>query len=365
MTRQRWTLLALAVPALILAACGPVGTREWHEIVVSDAGGTQAIGVAYGNARSFTVSGQELEVGEVIDTVEGDAFAVRGARTIAGEPTFTETTQAPRSVALNVQRIPLTTDLTVTLDQPVDRLHYFDGVRWFELPVPTDLPARERVVPKQTGFPFRGAGQLTPAEADALQRFLAAEGEPLAVAVLPPEDDHDRVRDVRGLDEHRQTELVVQRDLPIDSGAYRAPQRRAVFEVVSQGSIGALSEQPRYELIDSQDALLDFWSDVHSGMTELPAAPSPDFSRETLVGIRLAQKPSGGYGVAVESVFVDGRQLFVDVRRSEPAEGTLSTSVLTAPWVLVRVLGVDALAVWFRDAGTQEIYEVDRVERLD
>lgn len=358
-------LLALAIPTLVLAACGPVGSREWHEIVMTDAEGTEAFGVAYGNARTFTVAGEAVEVGDVMAEPEGDTLAVVGARRIADAATMTAPVEPPRSVSLDVQRIPLTTDLMVTLDQPVDRLHYFDGVRWFDLPVPATVPARERVVPKQTGFPFRGAGSLTPAEAQAVERFLAADGEALAVAILKPQEAYDRVRDVRGLDSHRQTEMVVQRGLEVDTSAYRAPQRRAVFEVVDQGSIGTLSDQARHVLIDSQASLNDFWADVHAGSTEPPTAPTPDFQRETLVGIRLAQKPSGGYGVSVEDVFVEGRQLFVDVRMTEPAEGTLTTSVLTAPWVLVRVLGVDALAVWFRDAATQEIYAADRVDQPD
>jgi hypothetical protein len=365
MKRPHIMLLALAISALVLAACGPVGSREWHEIVMTDDAGTQAYGVAYGNARTFTVSGQEVQVGDVIAEPQDDAVTVVGARRIADAATLTAPVDPPRGVSLNVKRIPLTTDLMVTLDEPVDRLHYFDGVRWFDLPVPVNVPARERVVPTQTGFPFRGAGSLTPAEAQAVERFLAADGEALAVAVLQPQAEYDRVRDVRGLDSHRQTEMVVQRGLEVDASAYRAPQRRAVFEVVDQGSIGTLSDQARHELIDSQQALNDFWADVHAGSAEPPAAPTPDFQRETLVGIRLAQKPSGGYGVAVEDVFAEGRQLFVDVRMTEPAAGTLTTSVLTAPWVLVRVLGVDALAVWFRDAATQEIYEADRVDQLD
>lgn len=62
-----------------------------------------------------------------------------------------------------------------------------------------------------------------------------------------------------------------------------------------------------------------------------------DFEREHLVLVGLGQKPTGGYGVTLESSVIAGDtlQLRVSVRR--PAPGSLVTQALTTPCAVIAI----------------------------
>jgi hypothetical protein len=204
---------------------------------------------------------------------------------------------------------------------------------------------------------------------------LASAGRPLVVAVLREEalagEDgatEERVpaelaaRAPDGLDEYRYSLLWLQHGLETDAEAYRAPARRGLFEVVASGDQGNDPGRDRFVLIDDQDALRSFWNEVHASAFTPPPLPEARFGRETLLGVRLAERPSGGHRIEVDRVVREEDELFVDLRLIEPAEGSLSTTALTTPWTLVRVLGVDASIVWFRDPADGALFAVARAD---
>lgn len=362
--------------ATLLTACAPVGSRELHEVVLASDDGAVRLRYLYGSAATVSLDGRELELGRLVgDAAESDPYGVAAARTVDGAPLLRASLDATLEAPLSVARIPLTTDLRVTTRDAVARAYYFDGRRWFELGRDLDAGRTTTVAPRPVATPLRGAAALTPAEADALASGLASEGRPLIVAVLkadapagedgPPDEPVPAELAARapgGLDEYRHSLLWLQHGLETDAEAYRAPARRGLFEVVASGDQGNDPRRDRFVLIDDQDALRSFWNEVHATAFTPPPLPEARFARETLLGIRLAQRPSGGYRIEVDRVVREDDELFVDVRLIEPAEGSLSTTALTTPWTLVRVLGVDASIVWFRDPADGALFAVARAD---
>lgn len=366
----------------LLAACAPVGSRELHEVVLASDDGAVRLGYLYGSAATVSLDGRELELGRLAgDAAASDPFGVAAARTVDGAPLLRASLDATLEAPLSVARIPLTTDLRVTTRDAVARAYYFDGRRWFDLGRDLEAGRTTTVVPRPVATPLRGAAALTPAEADALASGLASDGRPLVVAALPEDapagedeaPDRDgasgapvpaelAARAPDGLEEYRHSLLWLQRGLETDAEAYRAPARRGLFEVVASGDQGTDPGRDRFVLIDDQDALRSFWNAVHASSFTPPPLPEARFGRETLLGIRLAQRPSGGHRIEVERVVREDDELFVDVRRVEPAEGSLSTTALTTPWALVRVLGVDARVVWFRNPVDGALFAVARAD---
>lgn len=356
--------------AALLAACAPVGSRELHEVVLAADDGAVRLRYLYGSADTVSLDGRERELGRLAgDAAEGDPYGVAAARTVDGAPLLRASLDATLAAPLSVARIPLTTDLRLTTRDAVARAYYFDGRRWFDLGRDLEAGRTTTVVPRPVATPLRSAGALTPAEADALASGLASEGRPLVVAVLPEEAlaGEDALaglaaRPPDGLDEYRHSLLWLQHGLETDAGAYRAPARRGLFEVVASGDQGNDPGRDRFVLIDDRDALRSFWNEVHASAFTPPPLPEARFGRETLLGVRLTERPSGGYRIEVDRVVREDDELFVDVRLIEPAEGSLSTTALTTPWTLVRVLGVDAGVVWFRDPEGGALFAVARAD---
>lgn len=381
-------MVATVVLLAVLIACAPVGTRELHEVVVADPGGVTRIGYAYGSAEELPLRDAEHELGaSVADAAEDRPWAVASARLVDGEPFLRTSYDRELAPPLQVARIPLTTDLRVRTHQELSRAYYFDGERWFSLG--RDLPAGRTltVAPRAAPGALRGAGDLTPAEADAMAAAVGAEGRPAAVGFLADpfqrptadgageggdgddagaDDADDPVlapRPADGLDEYRFTTVWVQKGVEVDASAYTPPPRTTVHEVVARGDQGNDPGRDRFVLIRSEERLRSFWSEVHARVLTPPALPEARFGREALLGVRLAQRPSGGHGIDIERVERDGEELYVDLRLTEPAEDELATTVVTTPWVLVRVLGGDARVAWFRDAADGALFAVARAEQ--
>lgn len=389
-------LLAVLL-AVLLSACAPVGSRELHDVVLVDQDGGTRLRYVYGSADTLPLDGRDLQLGRIVgESAEAGPFGVVGAREVDGDPLLRSSLEIEIEPPLRVARIPLTTDLRVVTTRAIPRSFYFDGQRWFELPRDLDAGVTITAVPRPVAAPLRGTAALTPAEADAVAGGLAADARPLVVAVLDGEasggeasdgeladgerdadggepavtdigtDDAAQARIAPrppgGLDEYRYSAFWVQRSVTTDPDAYRAPARPTLSEVIARGDQGTDPGRDRFVLIEDQDQLRSFWNAVQASSFRPEPVPEADFARETVVGVRLAERPSGGYGIEIVDVRAEEGELFIDVRLVEPAPDALATTVVTTPWTLVRVLGVDASVVWFRDPTDGALFAVARAE---
>jgi len=68
-------------------------------------------------------------------------------------------------------------------------------------------------------------------------------------------------------------------------------------------------------------------------------APEIDFEREGVLLIRMGEKPSGGYALALspERSCVRDRTAYVAVQWIEPQKGAMVTQALTRPYLLARM----------------------------
>lgn len=81
----------------------------------------------------------------------------------------------------------------------------------------------------------------------------------------------------------------------------------------------------------------DVWGRVSAGMTPAPLPPQVDFAREMLVVAALGERPTGGYGIVVDSAQARSGGLVVTVRTIAPGKGCVLTQALTQPVDIARV----------------------------
>ncbi|WP_019585283.1 protease complex subunit PrcB family protein [Deinococcus apachensis] len=92
------------------------------------------------------------------------------------------------------------------------------------------------------------------------------------------------------------------------------------------------------QVATSQAALNALYTLAYGRQTGTPAVPTLR-SGETVVGVFLGQRPTGGYGVRATGASVQGDTLTLTVEVRTPGPGAITTQALTSPWTLVRVSG--------------------------
>lgn len=351
------TLLYLALLALLLVACEPGAPRSASDVFVF---GDQPrrLTFFYGGPGELGYQGGTLTLEEAParDERRDADVSVRSSLLVGGEP-YLGAPLEPIDPPATVVRIPLTTDMQLTVHQDVGEVVYFDGSSYLTL-VPDGSPGvTQRVVPRPRLNRMRGLGQLTNEEADALAAALEQRGPFVLVeldeATLPPNP-------IDGLAEQRRTGLFVQADIPTDDAAYRPAPEQVTWETVASGSQATGVQAPRFEIVSDQRQLASFWARVHASQLQPPPPPDANFARETLVAVYQGQRPTGGYAVNVRRVTEEQGELYLDVEFVEPGEGAMTTQALTSPWTLVRVLRGGYPVAWIRDVADGSLVGVAR-----
>jgi hypothetical protein len=284
-------------------------------------------------------------------------LAVTGSLSVDGEP-FQRNPVEPIPAPVDVRRIPLTTDVQVRTVSDTRALLYYDGNAWFVLGEDDQAGLDVRVTPRPRSARLRGLGELTLMEADAIADYLESLDGPLVVSVLLGDDVPRRTVD--GLAEYRASALHVQMGLATDPTAFRPAPRTVQWETIATGQQAVNVPSPAFRLVRSEAEFRSLWNQLHGSQLNVPALPSVDLERETVLVVMMGQRPTGGYAVDVRGVSLEGADLFVDVRLVEPAAGSVTTSALTSPWAVVRVLRGDVSAAWFRDPDDGRLFAVAR-----
>ena len=349
-------VLPVALTSALLAAGATDPAPDLHDLTVTGAF-DERVTWLYGTPRTFTLDGVErvLEVAEETQTL--DRWAVPEALWVDGAPTL-RADAAPIEAPARVRRIPLTTDLQLRTVRATRALLYYDGSSWLELGVFDPAGLDVRVTPRPRIGGLRGLGELTASEADALRRVLESLNEPLVVAVLDGADVPRRPVD--GTAEQRATAVHVTVGLETDETAFRPSPRDVPFEVVARGAQAVGVDAAAYRLVRNREELNRAWNQAYGASLSVPPLPSVDHERETFVAIFLGTKPTGGYGLDVEAAAIEGGDLYVDVRATTPAPGSITTQALTSPWLMLRIPRGGVSAVWFRDAGDGRLLAVAR-----
>ena len=113
--------------------------------------------------------------------------------------------------------------------------------------------------------------------------------------------------------------------------------RRVVipFRVLAEGFYSSIQTES-CEAVHGRDALIALWSRI--GPNAPSVLPAVDFTRETVVGIFLGSRSSGGYGVSVDVTYrTQAGQIVIKEARTEPGPDCGVTMALSAPYILIAV----------------------------
>lgn len=332
---------------MLLAACEPEADRSASDVFIY---GDESVRLTYfyGGPGQFSYDGGTVQLDDApgSDDRRSGEFAVPGALLVDGRPYARVSAEPLDAVPATVSRIPLTTDMQLTINADVGEVVYYDGGSYLSLVQDGAPGVTQRVVPRPRLNAMRGIGQLTNDEADALAAALEAGG-PFVLVELPEESLPAHAID--GLTEHRRTGLYVQHEIATDEGAFRPSPEQLTWETVASGSQATGVSAPRFELITNQQQLVSFWTRVHATQLQAPPLPAVDFERETLIAIFQGQQTTGGHAVQARRVVEERGELYVDVAFTEPSDGAMTTQALTSPWTLVRVLRSGYGVAWVRD----------------
>ena len=340
-----WVVVFGVVAAL--TGCAPEVERTVHDVYLYGSL-DERITYFYGGPGTLSYQGSEVELVAAVtgDQRRGGDLAVPTSLLVDGQQFLRAPTAPLPSAPATVSRIPQTTDMQLALAEAVGEVVYFDGTSYLTLSRGGEAGVVQRVVPRPRFNRLRGIGMLTNPEADALADFLEASG-PFALTDLPA--GSLPVRAVDGLAEQLSTGVYVQTEITTAQEAFRPAPQQLAWETIASGAQATGVQGARYQLITNQDQLIGAWSQMHATQLQQPALPQVDFQRETLVAIFLGQRNSGGYGVTVRRVAVEGNDLYLDTEFREPAAGAITTQALTSPWTLVRVLRGGFEVAWIRD----------------
>ncbi|HLL73663.1 MAG TPA: DUF885 family protein [Pyrinomonadaceae bacterium] len=125
------------------------------------------------------------------------------------------------------------------------------------------------------------------------------------------------------------------RDLAGAGGREAADDRTNVveFSVVASGAYSAYEGGRRVEIISNEEDWRQVWRAIGGGRP----APEVNFTTRAVIVVYQGQKPTGGYGVSVEEIRRDGTVLAVRVNERRPASDSVTTQVITSPFVAVSV----------------------------
>ncbi|EYB67610.1 hypothetical protein DEIPH_ctg033orf0011 [Deinococcus phoenicis] len=334
---------ALLLGAGLLAGCsmtGP-GNLKVHEVLLY--GGTQErIVWVYGNLGSSAQTSVKLG-GSTVDlrAQVQDPLAVAGTLSANGKAVYRLPT-APLSAKLSVTRD--TRGLfTVAMNDAGGSVYYTDGRTWTRLNAPTGSGVGGTPV---SGL--RGAGNLTNAEADALGSALLNQGA-LAVAVLNEASVPDGPLTTEPTPgEYRRTALYVLPGVPTVGATTGAvtpgtpappanPGGRVTFTELASGSNANVGTSA-VQVATTQAALSTLYNLAYGRQTGMPSVPSLP-GNDTVVGVFLGQRATGGYSVQVTGASTQGGVLTLTVALGAPGPGSITTQALTSPWTLVQVPG--------------------------
>jgi PrcB C-terminal len=340
-----------------------IGNLSVHEALFYG-GNQQRFAWVYGTLDGATSS---VKLGEQALTlrpqVSGDVLGVPGTLSVDGKAAYTgKTTQTSNRV--NVMRSGASYSIQAL--SSVEAVYATDGSGWYRLSGP--ISAGQTVLASPTASSgLRGAGDLTDAEADAIGAELKGQGA-LAVAVLPDSSLPDaplKVEPTLVEGKHPLTGLYVQSGIaqtaaqpPVTATpatGSTSPAAAPAGNVGRQLAGGSNAAAQEFQVVVAQNLtnLGSLWNTAYGRQSNVPALPSLGAGR-SVVGVFLGQRPTGGYGVSLNSARIVNGVLELNLNVSAPGPGSITTQALTSPWLAAEITGPFS-SVLVKDAATGRI----------
>ncbi|MEM7735847.1 MAG: protease complex subunit PrcB family protein [Deinococcota bacterium] len=346
-----------ALALVLLVSCVPRedAALNLHDIALYSAEESVLLAYFFGTPRRLNLGGDDSGIIELTEGTIDDPFSVRGALLVDGEPNVRESLDAVAS-PVSVSRIPFSSDVVLASTGNTGAVVYYDGNFWFDLAGATSPGINQRIIPRQRLQGLRNLAELTNEEATMLERALA-EQAPYVLAELPPQDE--RLRDTSGISDYRRSEFFLQTSLPTTEEILRTPVTEPGWRIFAEGDIAAIASSD-FAIATSDNELIELWNIAYGNQLAQPPLPEVDFARQSIIGIFVGERPTGGYSLQARSVVIEGNDVYIGLQENSPPEGAITTQVLTSPWLMVQVNRPALDVAWIRDAQTNDLIAVAR-----
>jgi protease stability complex PrcB-like protein len=113
------------------------------------------------------------------------------------------------------------------------------------------------------------------------------------------------------------------------------------FTILSKGIQTGIKESGDF-IIKNKDELDSLWKKHYSYMSFVPESPNINFSEDLVIGVFLGEKPSTGYWLRLDSVYVQNNEEIVAMTVNENPDTTREVlSVITYPFLIAAITKTD------------------------
>lgn len=99
-----------------------------------------------------------------------------------------------------------------------------------------------------------------------------------------------------------------------------------------RGSQSGMTEKAQ-QVVRTRAEWERLWAQIRAGEVPPPPAPKIDWTNEMVLALFMGQRPTGGYGVAIQSVEYGTKEIVVRYEETAPPPDAITIQVLTQPWV--------------------------------
>lgn len=105
---------------------------------------------------------------------------------------------------------------------------------------------------------------------------------------------------------------------------------------LERGAYSGVTE-PGAVLITGEAGWKAHWQQHAGRIVPTPAAPSVDFSRDSILTVYMGEQNSGGHSIEITGVKLAGGTLKVQVKETRPGPNAMVTMALTQPYHMVKI----------------------------
>lgn len=121
------------------------------------------------------------------------------------------------------------------------------------------------------------------------------------------------------------------------------------FNVIDSGDLSGYNEE-EYLVIKTEVEWTNVWEKhtilCANACMGQPPCPNVDFSEKMVICVFMGERPTLGYDVLIERIWVEEERVYVDVVKRSPPKGSMVGQALTYPFMLVSVEKMDVEVVF-------------------
>ena len=121
------------------------------------------------------------------------------------------------------------------------------------------------------------------------------------------------------------------------------------FEVIDSGDLSGYSEE-EYLVIKTEAEWLSVWENHTMLYTQLdgdgPPCPDVDFFERMVICAFMGERPTLGYSIFIEGMWLEEERIHVDVAKCSPPKGSMTGQALTYPYIFASLERADVEVVF-------------------